>query len=526
MGVNERSVPASPRMTRRRLLAGAAALAGAMPLVGRAAARGYQGGEYPFTLGVASGYPQADAVVLWTRLAPAPQLPGGGVAPDAVVPVGWEVAADERFRSMVATGTAHATAEWAHSVHVEVAGLEPGREYWYRFHAGRHASATGRTRTAPAPGDMPARLRIAVASCQQYEHGYYAAYRHMVADDPDLVVHLGDYIYELSWGTTRVRSHGAPECYTLEDYRARHALYRSDPDLQAAHAASPWLVTWDDHEVDNDYAAATSEENDPPDLFLGRRAAAYRAYYEHMPLPRRAVPFGAHMRLHTARTFGGLAQVLVLDGRQYRSPHACPPPGRRGGHATSCAGIEDADLTMLGTAQEEWVNARLGLPGVTWNLLAQQTVMTRVDEQPGPGERFWTDAWNGYPAARTRLLGAMTERKTPNPVVLSGDIHAFGVANLNADPRDPGSATVASEFITTSISSQGVADKLAGQVLGENPNLLFGTAAYRGYTRLDLSRERLQAELVGLEDVTRRDSDRRSLGSWIVEAGRPGPVRA
>lgn len=181
---------------------------------------------------------------------------------------------------------------------------------------------------------------------------------------------------------------------------------------------------------------------------------------------------------------------------------------------------------MLGSTQEQWVEARLGSPGVAWNLLAQQTVMTRVDEQPGPGERFWTDAWNGYPAARARLMRAMVERRAPNPVVLSGDIHAFGVANLNADAADPVSPVVASEFITTSITSQGVADKLAGQILGENPNLLFGSAEHRGYLRLDLTRERLQADLVAVDDATRRDSGRRVLGSWAVESGRPGPVPA
>ena len=323
---------------RRQLLLGglACAVAPMLPITSaRAAADARALRDNPFTLGVASGYPRPDGFVLWTRLAPQPLIPGGGLPPDAMLPVQWEVAEDESMRRVVRSGTDYAVAQWAHSVHVEPAGLQPGREYWYRFRVGEHRSAIGRTRTAVAPGATLARLRLAVASCQQYEHGYYAAYRHMREDAPDLIVHVGDYIYEQSWGTNPVRSHGAPECYTLDDYRTRHALYRGDEDLQAAHAACPWLVTWDDHEVDNDYAAAISEENDAEALFLARRAAAYQAYYEHMPLPRRAVPFGAHMRLHAARAFGDLAQIVMLDGRQYRSPHCLSGarPARRARHA-------------------------------------------------------------------------------------------------------------------------------------------------------------------------------------------------
>jgi alkaline phosphatase D len=483
-------------------------------------------GSYPFTLGVASGYPRPDGFVLWTRLAPEPLAPGGGMSPDAVVPVQWEVAADERMRRPIRAGVGYAQSDWAHSLHIEPAGLDPGRDYWYRFRTGDFVSPVGRARTAAASGQAQRAMRIAVASCQQFEHGYYAAYRHMAGDHPDLVLHLGDYIYELSWGQNLVRSHGSPECYTLDDYRSRHALYRSDPDLQAAHAQCPWLVTWDDHEVDNDHAASVSEEDDPQELFLARRAAAYRAYYEHMPLPRRAVPFGAFMRLYAERSFGGLARILMLDGRQYRSPHACPPRGRRGGHATWCEEIFAPGRTMLGQAQEEWLAARLGSGGVCWNILGQQTVMTRIDEQPGPGERYWTDSWNGYAAARTRLMNTFIDSGTANPVVLSGDIHAFGVANLRADVGNPDSAVIASELVTTSISSQTVADKLGGQVLGENRDLLFGEAKFRGYLRIDLTPQLLRADLVALDDVTRRESGRRVIAAYVVEAGRPGPQRA
>src|SRR5262245_38175936 len=338
-------------ITRRQVLTGAAALAAAgVPIIRRAGAQPRLA-DNPFTLGVASGYPVPTGVALWTRLAPAPRVPGGGMPRD-VVTVDWEVAGDEHMGRIVQRGQAAATPEWAHAVHVEVDGLEPGRWYWYRFRAGGHASPIGRTRTAPPAGDGPDRLRFAFASCQHYEQGYFVAYRHMLADDLDLIVHLGDYIYESSWGRGHVRKHGAPEPHTLEDYRIRHALYRSDPDLQTAHASCPWLMTWDDHEVQNDYANDRSEHADTPAWFLERRAAAYRAYYEHMPLRRQMVPFGPNMRLHARVAFGRLAQFHLLDDRQYRSPQPCPPPGRGGANVVEeCEARLDPKLTMLGEAQ-------------------------------------------------------------------------------------------------------------------------------------------------------------------------------
>ena len=476
----------------------------------------------PFTLGVASGYPGPTAIVLWTRLAPEPTAPGGGM-PERVVPVRWELSSDETFRRLIRSGTAYAEPEWAHSVHVELDGLQPATNYWYRFQAGNARSATGRTRTAPAPGAENARMRIAVASCQQYEHGYYAAYRHMLEDNLDLVLHVGDYIYEASWGRDLVRSHGSPECYTLDDYRARHALYRTDRDLAAAHAACPWMVTWDDHEVDNDYAGAVSEEDDVPELFLARRAAAYQAYYEHMPLPRRAVPFGASMRLYTSRAFGSLASVYMLDERQYRSPQACPRPGRRGANRVrDCAELAAPDRTKLGPQQERWYEAQLTASKSLWNLTAQGTVVAFLDELPGPGEQFWTDAWNGYPVARQRLLDATERSGAKNPVLLSGDIHAFLASNLNRDPADPGSPVIAAEFTTTSISSQALPQLELDKRRQENPSVVWANSERRGYLRLDLDRERLRADLVAIDSVTRPDAGHSVQASFVVEAGQPG----
>ena len=305
----------------------------------------------PFTLGVASGHPLPDGVVLWTRLAPDP-LNGGGMSDEPVM-VDWEVAADDKFQRRVQSGRARGVAEYAHSLHVEVRGLEPARPYWYRFRAGGAVSPTARTRTAPVPSATPDRLRFAFASCQHYEQGYFTAYRHMAADDLDLIVHVGDYIYESSWGRDHVRKHNAPEPITLDDYRGRHALYKTDPDLQAAHASAPWVVTWDDHEVSNDYADDRDEALHAREWFLARRAAAYRAYYEHMPVRRGGVPIGPHARIFGRVAYGSLVDFHVLDDRQHRSHQPCVPPGRGGSTvADDCAARLDPALTMLGETQE------------------------------------------------------------------------------------------------------------------------------------------------------------------------------
>jgi alkaline phosphatase D len=482
----------------------------------------------PFTLGVASGYPTPDGFVLWTRLAPEPLAPDGGMPP-AAMPVSWEVARDEQFRTIVRSGTAFADPDWAHSVHVEVADLEPAREYWYRFTTGDARSPAGRTWTAPKRDARLERMRINLASCQQYEHGYYTAYRQMLADRPDLIVHVGDYIYELTWGTERVRSHGAGECYTLSDYRVRHALYRSDPDLQAAHALCPWLLMWDDHEVDNDYAGPVSEEDDDPALFLARRAAAYRAYYEHMPLPRRAVPFGADMRLYASCQFSDLLSVHLLDERQYRSPHPCPPGGRAGSTRVtpeSCPALFDEARTMLGQRQENWLTAQLRSSRSTWNFLAQGVVMAYANEEKAPAQRFWTDSWNGYPAARSRLMRQLNDNRVTNPIVLSGDIHAFVVSDLHLDPANPETPRVASELVATSITSQPASKSLLDRYHDYNPAVLLANGAARGYVRIDITRSTLRADLVAMDTVRERTSASRVLASFVTEAGGSGLKRS
>jgi alkaline phosphatase D len=480
----------------------------------------------PFSLGVASGYPQPGSVALWTRLAPHPLAPSGGLGPHSI-PVRWEVAADEAMKKTVVSGTAYAGADWAHSVHVEAAGLEPARWYWYRFTAGDAQSPVGRTRTAPA-GNVE-RLRIAVASCQHYEQGYFSAYRHLVADDPELVLHLGDYIYESSRARGTLRRHGTPEPHTLDDYRARHALYRLEPELQAAHAACPWILTWDDHDVENDYADDRSENADPREWFLARRAAAYKAWYEHMPMRRHTLPFGPAMTIYTRVALGNLAALHVLDDRQYRTPQACPPPGRGGStvvDAAACGELADANRSMLGRAQEAWLSAGLAGSRTKWNILAQQTLMAQIDQQPGAGRKAWTDAWDGYPAARRRLLDGIHERKVANPVVVGGDVHSFYACDLKPDFDDPASPVVASEFTGTSITSESLSQTLIDSWRADNPHIRMAEGRYRGYLRLDVTPRQLRADMRAMENVEKKDAACSTLASWVVEDGRPGPQRA
>ena len=511
-------------LTRRDLLRALAAmgLAGLSPRL-RAEPRF---AEVPFTLGVASGYPRPDGMVLWTRLATQPLIPGGGMSPE-VVAVGWEIALDPGFREISATGTAYATPEWAHSVHVEPRGLAPDREYWYRFHAGEASSPIGRTRTAPAKDAAPGHLRLGVGSCQHYEQGWFVAYRHVVADDLDLFLHVGDYIYEGSAGRAGVRSHGAPEPHTLEDYRRHFALYKSDPDLQSAHASCPWLVVWDDHELENDYAGDRSENDDEPAWFLQRRAAAYKAYYEHMPLPRAMVPFGPHLRLHSRVGYGQLANIHMLDNRQYRTPQPCPRPGRAGSNfIEDCPDRLNPQASMLGARQEAWLKAGLDASKARWNLLGQQTLMAQADGRAGPGEVFFSDGWDGYPAARRRLLEHLSERRPGNPVVLGGDLHSFWVSDLKPDFNDAESPVVASELVATSITSDPPPEERIQTAVSEGPHIRFATGVRRGYLRLDLTPQRLTADLRGVASVLDPDSGCETLASFVVEDGRPGPQSA
>ncbi|WP_426956489.1 alkaline phosphatase D family protein [Muricoccus radiodurans] len=498
---------------RRSLLRAGLALPG-LALLGCAGARA---AEDPFSLGVASGEPGPDHVVLWTRLAPQPRN-GGGMAPDPV-PVDWVVARDPALRDVAQRGQATAVPEDAHSVHADIRGLEPDRPYWYRFTALGVASPVGRTRTAPRAGAMPASLRFAVASCQQYEHGYFGAYRHMVAEEPDVVVFLGDYIYEASWGRNLVRHHDSPTARDLEGYRDRYALYKSDPDLQAAHAAAPWLVTWDDHEVSNDYANDRGErERDEP--FLARRAAAYKAFWEHMPLPESVRPRGASARIFRRADFGDLAAFHILDDRQYRDHQPCQRPDRGGAtrvRAGECAERDDPARSLLGLEQERWLRDGLASSSARWNILAQQTRMARLGGGDPPV--YWTDGWDGYPAARRRLMDALTETRARNPIVIGGDIHAHLVAELRPDFDRPETPPVAVEFTGTSITSQGGRYR---ETYPNEPHIAYANGDHRGYVTVALTPGAAQAELRAVASVADRNTGISTLRRYRVESGRSG----
>ena len=512
--------------SRREFLEALAALglASGLPRGARAAPRF---ATDPFGLGVASGYPTSGSAVLWTRLITDLERYDGGLDPVAV-PVRWEVASDDAMRTLVASGVETAAPEWAHSVHAEVRGLEPERWYWYRFTAGDAMSPVGRLRVAPRRGTTVERLRFAFASCQQYEQGYYGGYRHIVADAPELIVFLGDYIYESSWGRDHVRRHNPGEPYTLDEYRMRYACYKSDPDLQAAHAACAWLATWDDHEVDNDYAGDRPEDGMPRERFLARRAAAYRAYYEHMPLPARMRPYGPNMRLYTQFGWGSLARFFLLDDRQYRAYQACPR--KPGGGAVvgehECAARTAPPRSMLGARQEAWLARAFAESRAGWNIVAQQTLMAQFARGSGDARRYWTDGWDGYPAARRKLLESMAAERLANPVVIGGDVHHHAVADLKIDFDDAASPVVASEFCGTSITSQARSQKELDATVAENPHVKLADGRHRGYVRIELNDRRLRADLRVMETVRTREADCSTLASFAVDDGRPGPRRA
>ncbi|MFE0421627.1 alkaline phosphatase D family protein [Streptomyces sp. NPDC058953] len=518
---------------RRRALTatGAAALlAFATGLPGSAHAAGLDPARIrsdPFTLGVASGDPLPDSVLLWTRLAPRPYEPGGGLRPGRY-PGRWELAYDARFTRIVRRGTAFAHPELDHSVRVEVPGLEPDRVYHYRFRAGPWLGPPGRTRTAPAPGARVRELRLAAVSCQAYHDGYFTAHARLAAEDLHAVVHLGDYLYEYpvppTGGARAYTDRVLPdrfdrETVTLEEYRLRYGLYRSDPDLRAAHAAHPFVLTWDDHEADDNYAAGAAADGRAPEDFLLRRAAAYRAYWENQPLRAAQRPRGPDLRLYRRLRFGRLAQIDVLDTRQYRSDQVCGPGWQIPGPALHAPG-----RTMTGAAQERWLLDGWHRSAARWNLLAQQVVLARRRDAPGAGHRLSTDAWDGYPAARDRLLAGAAAAGIRELVVLSADVHVGYGFDLKRDWDDPASPTVGTEFVTTSVSSgrDGAArpPNWADQTLA-NPHLRFYDGR-RGYTVLTLREDTVRADFRVLAAVTVPGAPMATAGSFVTVAGDPG----
>ncbi len=480
----------------------------------------------PFTLGVASGEPAPDGCVLWTRLATDPLAADGlGGLGSRQTEVEWELASDPSFRLVVRRGRETTGPELGHSVHVELAWLPPGREYFYRFRAGAHVSPAGRTRTAPAPAAM-APLRMCVTSCAQYEHGCFTAYRRMAEDEPDLMLHLGDYLYEYAAGGFvapggNVRRHVGPEAATLANYRQRYAQYKTDPDLQAAHAAAPWIVVFDDHEVENNWANDVPER--PENGFPARRAAGFRAYWENMPLRSAQRPRGQDMQLYRRADWGGLVTFHMLDTRQYRGDQPC---GDRFG--TDCAARTDPARSMPGGAQERWIADGFHSSRARWDVLGQQVFFSQVDFTPGTARGFNPDAWDGYPGSRDRVVDSWVAAKARNLVVLTGDFHAHWAADVKQRFDDPASPVIAAELVTSSITSGGDGSEAqpgAATTLAENPHLKFHNNR-RGYVRTRFTASEVTADFRVVPWVRRPGAPGQTRATFVIEDRRPGLQQA
>ncbi|MFI0819017.1 alkaline phosphatase D family protein [Streptomyces sp. NPDC021098] len=484
--------------------------------------------EDPFTLGVASGDPLPDAVVLWTRLAPRAYEPGNGLPEEGAVRVDWEIARDEKFGRVVRRGNATAHAEFNYTVHVDAKGLDPDRVYWYRFRAGKWTSPVGRTRTAPGHGAKIRDLRFGLVSCQAYHDGYFTAFKHLATEDLDAVFHVGDYQYEYAvsavGGARNYTDRTLPalfntETMTLGDYRLRYALYKSDPDLQAAHAAFPWFVTWDDHETENNYAGDVDDKNDPPAEFLIRRAAAYRAYWENMPLRMPQRPDGPDMRLYRRFHYGRLAQFDILDTRQYRSDQAYGDGWQYPGPES-----EDPSRTLTGATQERWLLDGFRRSTATWNVLPQQVTFSQRKNTTADRSKLSMDAWDGYPASRERVLAGVEQAGIENFVVLTGDVHVHYAFDIKKDFNNPSSKTLGVELVGTSITSgKDGADKPANwsTMTAANPHMKFYNGR-RGYVTVTLDGSQARADYKTVSAVTTPGAPLTTAASFVTEAGNPG----
>lgn len=476
----------------------------------------------PFQLGVASGDPTSSAVMIWTRLAPRPLEPDFGMSAGTRVGVTWEVAEDEAFRTIAKQGRATAVPELGHSIHVDVTDLAPDRWYFYRFQSMTATSPVGRLRTTPAAGATTP-LRFAFNSCQHWETGYYTAHDHLSREEIDLCAHLGDYIYEYGVAN-RVRAHNGGEVQTLQDYRTRYALYKSDPLLQRAHARCPWILTWDDHEVDNNYAGSIGENRmESLEQVHARRAAAYQAWWENQPV--RAARAASWADLDIVRSFdwGTLARFSVLDSRQYRSDQAC---GDIYNVKVPCEGWNDPSRTLLGARQERWLQQGMAASRARWQILANQTMLGDIDMMPGADRGLAMDSWSGYPAARERLVRTLAQHAPNRTVVITGDNHANWVNEIRSSA--PRSAPVAAEFVGTSISSDGdgadQARYVTESLLGENPHVKWHNAR-RGYVVCEVMPDTWRTEFRTVPYVTRPDAPVETATRWRLTRGRPGIER-
>ena len=518
-------------MLNRRLFLTTATLAGvAAPAMLRA-----EGGllrDFPFSLGVAAGDPSSDGFVIWTRLAPEPMAPHGGM-PLAPVPVDWEVASDGGFRDIVAKGTELAHPELGHSVHVEVAGLQPDRPYYYRFTAAGERSLRGRARTLPAVGASVDALKFGVCGCQHFESGYFGAYRHLAREDLAFVYHYGDFIYEYSQDylfsdglpSRPVRKNAFRNLIDLSDFRIAYGQQLGDIDLQAARCSHAFLSSFDDHEIRNDWVSdrdnwklgldAEDPDAPPPEVFMLKKQAAMQAWYEHMPVRRALLPRGGMVALNRELRYGDLMAMQLLDTRQYRSDQPCGD-----GFKPACPGVFDKQAQVLGKAQEEWLAKTLGEGGAAWNAIAQQVAMMSLDRRRYPDETqkiLNLDSWAGYEVARERMLARLGGVK--NAVVLTGDEHQNFCGDLVLKDK-----VVAGEFVGTSISSGGDgSDKRKGtdEWLARNPELKFANDQ-RGYLVCDVNREAWQTHFMVVDKVTTPVNSLSKRATGVVENGVAG----
>lgn len=482
----------------------------------------------PFTLGIASGSATHDSVVLWTRLYD--QGIFSSNIQNEPVPVKWEIAKDGEFAQIVQSGVSQAVPELAHSVHVELSSLPVNQWFFYRFKVGEFTSAVGKTRTFAAPDSNSASVKIAFASCQHYEQGYFNAYTHLVSERPDLVIFLGDYIYEYAPGKTGIRSVDGNWCLNLADYRKRYALYKQEKELQDIHAACPWLVTWDDHEVQNDYAGTQEGSGGPATDFKKRRAAAYQAYYEHMPLKASVLveglsglAKGAEMRIFDHYKIGNLVGISMLDTRQYRSPQECTPSGKTGSgylDPKSCNGLLDNNRSMLGLQQEQWLEKQfLNAKAHTWNFIGQTTLFGQQIFSNPEGPKIWNDGWDGYPMTRKKIVDQLVKYQVPNPVVLAGDVHESWVGHVKEDYANPNSKAIGVEFCGTSISSYDGKNTAVRQK--RNPHFVFSDGARKGYAIMEVTKNELNVSIRVVKDHRQKTTEIETLASFRVQAGVP-----
>ena len=488
----------------------------------------YRGGDewsldsvsaYPFTLGVASGDPAPDGMVLWTRLAKE-ALEGVGALSNPVR-AHFEIAHDESFTRLAQTGSTLATPELGHSAHAEIVGLDPDRWYFYRWTVGGEVSTVGRAKTAAAVGASVDELCFAFASCQHYEVGYFTSLEHLSREDVDFAVHLGDYIYEYAeHDRDTVRHHEGPEIVTLDQYRNRYAQYKSDPALQAAHAAMPWIMTFDDHEVDNNWASVFAQDDQSPEQLMLRRASAFQAYYEMMPLRVSTVRNGPNMQIYRRLNFGGLIQMNVLDTRQYRSDQPCSD-----GRVPTCAKHTSPEQSILGSAQRDWLFEGLAVSDAGWNVMAQQVMVARLRGETDEGDDTWNmDKWDGYPVERGAFLDHLESTAVHNPIVLTGDIHSNWVADLHTDFDDLSSPVVGTEFVGTSLSSGGDgADMTNGgrATLSHNPHIKFYNGQ-RGYVTATVTPDIWTSEYKVIDKVSEPGGSLSTRATFVVESGSPG----